>query len=424
MNRRIEKVFFTLLAIAGLALAAQAQNDPVLERYLQEALSQNPSLKTATSRVQAYDEMIPQAGALPDPMLGIGVANLPTDSWNLNQEDMSGITFSLEQMVPFPGKLRSGKDKASSMRDEQQAMVEDEKAMLIMTVKETYYNWAFMRASIQVVESNRALMDQILESALSKYKVGMMGNQQDVLMAQTDRNMFDEKLLVLRQAETTWKAKLNILLNHKADDNLTPPLELQYQPVQIPLDSVNTAIDRFNPKMRTIRARQQASDSDIRMARKEYYPDVGFMVEYMRRNDMPGGMERPDLLSFQARLNLPLFWKSKQERMVEQRRIERRQLDEESQSQRKDIEFQLADLIAQNQRLKDQIALYQQSMIPLARQSVESAQIGYQVSKVDFQMLVTSQMTLLNSELELQEMILDYYMVWMKIEALTGQRIL
>jgi cobalt-zinc-cadmium efflux system outer membrane protein len=421
VNRIFCICFLSLLMVVTVVRADE--KDPVLERYIQEALTQNPSLKAVMSRVEAYDQMIPQAGSLPDPVLGIGIANLPTNDFSLNQQEMTGKVISLQQVVPFPGKLGLGKDKASNMRDEQQAIMEDDKAMLIMKVKETYYDWAFVLASIQTMEENRALMNQIEEIALTKYKVGT-GLQQDVLMVKTERAKLDNQILGMHQVELSRMARLNTLLNREATAQLEAPLELQFKPVEIPFDSVLAAIEISNPKLQANRARERAVNSDIGLARKEYYPDMGFMVEYMQRDDHPDGMERPDFLSFKAQLSLPLYWKSKQRRMVEQRRIEQRQIEEEYQGLSKDIEFQLTDLMAQSSRLLEQIDLYQNSIIPLAEQTLESNRIGYQVSKVDFQMLITSQMTLLDSQLELKQKILDYLMVWAKVEALTGRQIM
>ena len=421
MHQILSKFCFILLMAVTVVWAGE--KDPVLERYVQEALAQNPSLKATMTWVEAYDLMIPQAGSLPDPVLGIGIANLPIDGFSLNQEEMTGKVISLEQMVPFPGKLGLSKDRASNMRDEQRAMVADEKAMLMMKVKETYYDWAYVLASIRTMEENRAFMNNIEEIALTKYKVGT-GLQQDVLMVQTERAKLDNQLIGMRQMEMTRMMRLNTLLNQEALAPLEKPSELQFQPVKIPFDSVLAAIEISNPKLQANRARERAVNDDIRLARKEYYPDMGFMVEYMQRDDSPSGMERPDFLSFKAQLSLPLYWKSKQQRMVEQRRIERRQVEEEFQGLSKDIEFQLWDLRSQFSRIMEQIDLYQNSIIPLAEQTLESNRIGYQINKVDFQMLITSQMTLLDSQLELKQKILDYLMVWTKIEALTGRQIL
>ena len=46
---------------------------------------------------------MPQAGALEDPMLGLGIVNLPTN-FSFSDEDMTMKEVSVSQKVPFPGK--------------------------------------------------------------------------------------------------------------------------------------------------------------------------------------------------------------------------------------------------------------------------------------------------------------------------------
>jgi cobalt-zinc-cadmium efflux system outer membrane protein len=411
----------TLLISTSFGYAEQ--NDTILENYIQQALTDNPSLKAALSRVEAFDQRIPQAGALPDPVLGVGVANLPINSFSFDQEPMTGKWVSLGQMFPFPGKLGLKQDIAEDQRDNQYAMMEGEKSKLIRQVKETYYNWAYIQESIQIVESNRALMDQFVDIALSKYKVGT-GLQQDVLRAQTERTKYEDRLLNLHQMEATLKARLNTLLNRSADADLEAPAVLKYQPATIERDTVLAMISSDNPRIRSLRAQQQQSDSEIRLAKKSYYPDVMLGAQYTQRDDAPDGTRRYDFFSLKAEIPIPLYWKSKQNHLLEQKRIEQRQTYEEFQSLTKDLEFESTDLFNQAKCIQDQIAVYQDGIIPQAQQTLSSAMAGYQVGKVDFLTLLTSQIALFNYQLEAQQKVLEYNLAWSRIEALTGQRIL
>ncbi len=44
---------------------------------------------------------MPQAGALPDPMLMMGVQNLPTNSFSFNKELMTSKMIGLSQTFPL-----------------------------------------------------------------------------------------------------------------------------------------------------------------------------------------------------------------------------------------------------------------------------------------------------------------------------------
>ncbi len=415
------KSFLVIMIIAATAFAGGS--DPVLERYIHEALQKNPSLKAAIAHVEAFDEKIPQSSALPEPMLGFGLANLPVNSFAFDQEPMTGKWISLSQTLPFPGKLSLKRDLAESGRDRQAALREREKARIIRLTKETYYQWAFVRESIGLVESNQSLMDQFVAITTSKYEVGN-GLGQDVLRAQTERTKFEDRLLKLHQMEETLKARLSALLSREPDAPLEVPSQLDFQIVGLDADSLDALIADFNPEVQANRAREQSAKANLRLARKSFYPDFKMGVQYTQRDDSPNGMTRYDFFSVKAEIAIPLYWKKKQAHLIEQRRLEQRQVDEEFQSLLDELEFQLNDLLAQAKRTRDQITVYREGIIPLAEQTLQSALTGYPVGKVDFLTLLSSQGALLNYELELRQRILEHELVWARIEAMTGQRII
>jgi len=84
----------------------------------------------------------------------------------------------------------------------------------------------------------------------------------------------------------------------------------------------------------------------------------------------------------------------------------------------------LNGLFGQAKRIRDQITVYREGIIPLAEQTLQSALTGYPVGKVDFLTLLSIQGALLNYELELRQRILEYEFVLAKIEAMTGRRII
>lgn len=414
------KSFLIVLMMAATALAGGS--DPVLERYIHEALQKNPSLKAAITRVEAFDEKIPQSSALPEPMLGFGLANLPVNSFEFNQEPMTGKWVSLSQKLPFPGKLGLKRDLARSGRDKQAAHLKGEKARIIRLMKETYYHWAFIRESIRLVESNQSLMDQFVAITTSKYEVGN-GLQQDVLRAQTERTKFEDRLLKLYQLEETRKARLKSLLSREADVPLEVPSQLEFQAAGLDADSLKALILDFNPDVQANRAREQSAKANLRLARKSTYPDLKVGAKYTQRDDSPSGVTRHDFFSIKAEIAIPLYWKKRQAHLIGQRRIEHRQVDEEFRALLDELEFQLRDLLVQAKRTRDQTVVYREGIIPLAAQTLQSALTGYPVGKVDFLTLLSSQRALLNYELELRQRILEHELVWARIEAMTGQRI-
>ncbi len=109
----------SLVFLPGSEMAV-AQSDlplPVLSmhEFVSEVLATHPGVATREAGRDAGQFRIPQAGALPDPTLGLGIMNLPSGSFSFNQMDMTMKTLSVSQMFPAPG-VRDARTSVWSLR--------------------------------------------------------------------------------------------------------------------------------------------------------------------------------------------------------------------------------------------------------------------------------------------------------------------
>ena len=93
-----------------LSMPATAQEDPDLALLLKEAGERNPELGAARREAEAAASRVEPAAALDDPMLEAGLLNVPAQSLDLRQEDMTMKMIGISQRLPYPGKraLRRG----------------------------------------------------------------------------------------------------------------------------------------------------------------------------------------------------------------------------------------------------------------------------------------------------------------------------
>src|SRR3990172_13246955 len=104
LTRWVNAVLISFLLLTPLASLAQPEKPMVnLDQLLEEALQNNPEILAARKKWEVFKEKVPQASALPDPMLGFGIISLPTN-FTLREEEMTMKEISSSQMVPFPGK--------------------------------------------------------------------------------------------------------------------------------------------------------------------------------------------------------------------------------------------------------------------------------------------------------------------------------
>jgi len=96
-----------ILLVSFISVMAQSspQKSLDLSHLIERAISENPQLRAAHTQVDVYGSKISQAGALPDPVLGVNLLNVPVNTFRFNQEPMTGKQVTLMQAFPFPGKL-------------------------------------------------------------------------------------------------------------------------------------------------------------------------------------------------------------------------------------------------------------------------------------------------------------------------------
>ena len=415
---RIFIFLFIFLAAAASQAAESLVPDSVLARYITLVLTQNPIIAAADQAETAAGERVLQAGSLPDPMLGFGMKELSADDPFLGSGEMTGRYVMLEQMFPFPGTLSRMKAAARGAHDMKRADARAQRLMLAAEVSELYYEWAFVRAAMDLTERNQALMAQMAELTATAYSVGM-GAQSDLLQAQTQVTKFDIELSELRQREQMLVADINICCALPPDVITTPPLPLTYEPRDVRHDSLWAWITRANPELRMADAEVRMADAETQVARRMQYPEFRLGVEYMRRGEtMPENM-----ISLNAAMTLPVFRRSKQLPQIREKRAERERAAAEREDALNRLRFELTNLSTMMKSLEQQIEDYRSAILPQAEQTLEAARAGYIHGRVDFMTVLSSQMTLFMAQHDHLMRISHYNASWIKLLALADRPI-
>lgn len=147
------RIFFTgrpmgWLILLALLPAARGFAEPsalTLEMAVQQALERSPGHRAAESAIQASRESALQAGQLPDPMLKLGIDNLPVegpDRWSLTRDFMTMRRIGIEQQWLSSTKRAARTERA----DQMVAMQEAEALMHAAEIREqTAKAWIQMR---------------------------------------------------------------------------------------------------------------------------------------------------------------------------------------------------------------------------------------------------------------------------------------
>lgn len=394
-----------------------------LEDAVKTVMAVNPRLAEIRARAEALSNVPSQVGTLPDPKLSLGALNLPTDTFDFDQEPMTQLQFGVRQTFPFPGKLRLRETIATLDAESAFLNVDELMLALIADVKSVWWQIAYLREAARIVERNQALMREFVEIASTKYEVGE-GLQQDVLLAQLELSKLADLDFQIRGQSETAYARLNALLDWPAEwrpalpENLSPTL-----PELLPEQHLQDAALQSRPMIAAMEKQIEAAKSAVELARKDYYPDFDFFAGYgVRDGEDTMGKSRPDLATLMLTVNVPIFASRKQARAVDQRRSEVVQKIAALTNAKARIRSEVSTAVANYERSRDGASLFRTGIIPQARQTVNSMLAAYQVNEVDFLNLVSAEITLYNYEMQFWKSLANANGALADLEAAAGTK--
>ena len=410
------KKVVSLLALAIFFAAAGngVAEEPMLrvESLVQEALEKNPKILAARGRHAALEEKIPQSGALEDPMLGFGVVNLP-NNFDFNDEDMTMKEISVSQKFPFPGKRGLSEEVAAKEADAGAADADEVANQVAKEVKTAFYDFSHVYRAIEVTQRNKSILEELAKITQTRYSLGQ-AIQEDVIRNQVEISKMMDDLIMLEQKKRALAAKLNYLLNRPRNSPVGRPADVDFNRVAFSIDNLQQKAVEDNPMLKALKQDISARGKNVELARRDYFPDFSLKFAYGQRDD------RLDMYTGMVEMNLPIFFKSKQERKVAEAYADIRSAQAKYDGAQNEILYMIADMGSMTQRLERKIELYRTGIIPQARLQIDTAMSAYMVNKADFMTLLDSRMRLYRYELDYHDALTEYEKSLAALEAAVG----
>jgi len=406
LSKLAKAIFFSFLILVPFSSWAQSETPRLnVDQLVEEALQNNPEILAAKKKWEIYQEKVPQASALEDPMFGFGIVNLPTN-FSFRDEDMTMKEFSISQKFPFPGKRPLMRQMAEKEAEAVFTEIEGKIHQIIRDVKAAYYDLSHVYRTTEVVQKNKEILENFAKIAEKRYAVGE-GIQQDVLKAHIEVSKMVDELIMLGQRKRALEAKLKALLNRPPETQVDEPEEVIFRKFPYTIEELQKMALDMNPTLKGMKKMIEAKENAYALAKREYYPDFNFKFAYGQRDNGPD-MKRRDMLTGMVEMNIPIFYKSKQDRRVAETKAEILATEAQYRAMKNEVLFMIADMSSMTQRVERQIDLYKTGIIPQASLQINSAMSAYRVNKADFMTLLDSQMTLYKYELEYHQALTEY----------------
>ncbi|MFH0801955.1 MAG: TolC family protein [bacterium] len=386
------KVFVLAVMAVLLGTSAFAQ-ELELSDLIEEALKNNPDILASRAKIEAAKHRIPQSKSLPDPMFMFGYQNESFNRYTYGEEQNSQWMFSASQQFLFPGKRSLKEEMAQRDAESLEAMHELLKLRTAARVKELYSDIFLAYKNIDLLKDKRDLFVRVEDLTLSRYAAGK-AMQQEVVMAQTEKYMLLEKEEMFKQKILSLEAMLRATIGGWQGPSMGRPVEPVLQAFTVTLDEALQRTEQNSPEIKSRMKMLEAADTKIMMARKEYYPDFNINAGYFNRS---GGFK--DMWSATATINIPLYYKTKQEPAVLEAKAFLAQAKHELEAAKLMISAAIKDnfsMLRSSEKLMD---LYRNGFIPKNTQDVELALTGYATGRTEAIVVISRLKTLLDYEI-------------------------
>ncbi len=376
----------SVLVTVGPSVGAQSASDqgglhadPVLEQLIKESLASRPELHRAHGMARAERERVPQAGALPDPTLSLGIQNDGFGRLQIGAAETSWYSLELSQPLPWPGKLRLRTAVAALAADSVGAAIARAQLSAEADVRRAYLGLILARERLALLEQLDALWQKSAGIARKRYETGE-GAQSDVLRAQLEFNRLRKRRWALQAEEQTQIQALNRLRARPLDEPI--PTAAKVSEIETPrveeLETVLVRARAASPELVVARLGVSRAQTQTQLARRERFPDFNLSAGIMPR----GGLE--PMWRAGVGIGLPVWSYRKQSRAVRESDVRAAAEGESAEAVEQILGLRVAERRVALATLVNTIQLYRDGLLVQSQSTVESTLAQYSVGNVTF----------------------------------------
>jgi len=399
---------FSLGKPAGVASQAEAAPDTLLARLTQEALDSAPAVRRAEAFARAAEHRVRPAGALPDPMLMVGIMDLTLPRFAFRESDFTEVDVEVSQALPWPGTLTAQSRAAGAVARASRADLAALRREVITRVSSAYYRLQYVLAAQHVLARQQRLLGSVVEISTARYGTGS-APQSDPLQARTAVARLATDSAALAAEEASLRAELRAVRGIRGSEQLSPgPMDAgrvagMLAETAAPFaDGQGGEALAGHPRLRSRASDIEAAEHTVRVAALQGRPDFVITTRYGAR---PLGA---DFFSAFLGIRVPLWTGRKQQLLTEAARSEAESARSRLAEERAELEAELEHTAAEARAGATRLRLLMWQVVPLTRESVAAALREYRTGLVGFLNVLTAQDAAYRAELEAAEVAARY----------------
>jgi outer membrane protein TolC len=377
------------------------------------AVERSRQLAAQDASIRSSREMAVAAGQLPDPVLRLGIDNLPiegSDRFSLNRDFMTMRRVGV--MQEFTGAEKRRLRSARFDREADRAIAE-KNATLAAIQRDSAIAWleSFYLERLRAAVADQAAEARLeIEAAEGAYRAGR-GGQADVLAAHSSRVMLEDRLSELdrriRNARTMLARWIGDNAVHVALAN-EPALDT----VPVHAHQLEDQLQR-HPNINVMDQELAMTQVEVGLARANKRSDWTWEVMYQKR-----GADFSDMVG--VNVSIPLQW-SPQKRQ-DRELASKLALAEKARAQRDEtLRAHIAEvrvMLNEWENGRDRLQRYERELLPLARNRTHALVSAYRGGKGDLSAVVAARRNELEVGAQLLQIATDTARVWAQLRYL------
>jgi cobalt-zinc-cadmium efflux system outer membrane protein len=407
MTRSIKNSLITMLTISIMLMATeilQADGETSFPYQTIEklALEKNPDLKVAFFTWQAAIAKAIAARSLPDPTLSYSefVEEVQTRVGPQRRK------LGLMQMFPWFGTLKLRQDVALGQAEILAQQCEDKSLMVVEKVRLSLYDLILLEKKIVILQSHLRLLKQLEASRKGGLSSGR-SHLSNVLKIQVEMETLKDQILSLESMRVPLRQKFDSIMGFTFDGQLpsTWPREMAFPPK----NQIEATYKQHHPEWMSQQKAIQVADGQVSLARKKGLPNFGVGLSWVDTGpaSLPGTSgSGDDPLALTFSVSLPM-WRSKVKSELQSAVHSRMAIESRSESLLLTFRTHLQMIYFELEDSGRKITLYQDQILPKAKDAYDSAKKGHESNVVSFQDVLDAERMLLRFTLNLEESFRD-----------------
>jgi outer membrane protein TolC len=409
----------------------QTTNAQSIDSLVNEAIVNNPKLKSLQYRIDASEYRSESVDYLPPPNLSVEFSQVPVSQIDIFNQSISN-NFGLSQMFPLGGKLSAMAEVENKNTLVEGNNFEAYKINLTTQVKMSYFNLWLIDRKIEIQKSNISLFSDFAKAIEASFYTNRI-SQADVLTIQSEIASNETQILILEKQREALVYNLNKLLGRDLNSkDVFAIKDFEIDSLQLSQLQLEELLADSNPTLNKMNNMIEMNRAMITANNKELIPDLMVQGMLMR---MPRGMiltsasdltmlnpQTEWMYSLMFSINLPFApWSvGKINYKEEELTSGINGIEQEKNDMQREMTSQLKEALVKYNTARELTELYDKKVIPLYTSSSESQTTAYQNGKTNITAVIDSYRMLLMQKMNFYMSKADIQMSLAEVEMMVG----